>query len=141
MALAIWPDKDPDQLITFFNLLGADEIISLAPKKEETSADVRAIADFSLGVSLIFEERMNNIQKGFDVKHDRKHNPPDTLTCAAAALLCRDFNMWPNSWKTTVGQRLYENIIHKKTRAEQLAVVGAWVAAEIDAYHANVRGD
>lgn len=79
------------------------------------------------GVLAIAKERVEQLEKhGFDPNHDDQWDGGE-LEQAAAALLNEDYLQWPKSWP----QQDFLRMSEKGTR-ERLAVIGAFLAAEID---------
>ena len=81
----------------------------------------------STGVAAIAIERSEQVNKhGHDAAHDDQFTAGE-LEDAAKALLNEDYEQWPKGWPTHEFLRMSE----KGTR-ERLAVIGAFLAAEID---------
>ena len=79
------------------------------------------------GVLAIARERVEQLEKhGYDFAHDDQYTAGE-LEDAAKALLNEDYEQWPKGWPTHEFLRMSE----KGTR-ERLAVIGAFLAAEID---------
>jgi uncharacterized iron-regulated protein len=86
-----------------------------------------AVLYSTTGVTAIAIERNEQIQKhGHDAAHDDSFTAGE-LEDAAKALLNEDYEQWPKGWPTHDFLRMSE----KGTR-ERLAVIGAFLAAEID---------
>jgi hypothetical protein len=79
------------------------------------------------GIELIAEERRQQIEKhGFNEAHD-DCNGQNQLPSAATWIISGDVDYWPDDWNN---EWMYK--IGKKSRAKQLVVAGALIAAEID---------
>jgi len=87
------------------------------------------------GVDKIAQERKEQIEKhGYSVENDCRY-VEGQLLMAVAAIVQMDVDRWPADWN-----RAGYTKIMSKPRAEQLAIAGALIAAEIDcelAYNGN----
>ena len=80
------------------------------------------------GIELITEERIEQIEKhGMNVDHDSQHGDCQLVEASQAILDYCNCCSWPDGWD----QSMLEHI-NSKPRVEQLAIAGAFIAAEID---------
>lgn len=79
-------------------------------------------------LSLISQERFEQIEKhGFDAKHDLQL-PPNTLLRGVAALITMDRKMWPGEFDDEIFNRILE-----KSNEDRLVVIAAMAQAELEA--------
>jgi hypothetical protein len=82
----------------------------------------------SFGAELIRKERAEQISKhGYTVEQDAVNNANQDLIFAADAIMHRYGDGWPAHWD----KETYNHIM-EKPRSEQLAIAGAFIAAQID---------
>lgn len=84
------------------------------------------------GIELIVKERKEQIDKGYDIKHDNQFNSNSQLSYAAQILIIEtlyptDSDNTPLYWNS----ESWENMKQKQYK-ERLVIAGALIAAEID---------
>ena len=80
------------------------------------------------GAEFITKERDEQLEKhGISVAADYEANANGELLDAATAIIQRDPVVWPITWDSATYKK-----IRLKPREEQLAIAGAFLAAEID---------
>ena len=80
------------------------------------------------GAEFITKERNEQLEKhGISVAADYEFNPNGQLLDAAIAIIATNQIYWPKVWDSETYTK-----IRRKPREEQLAIAGAWIAAEID---------
>ena len=104
----------------------ASQFVTLTPLPNTPWKDQSLIMP-TMGTMAIARERIEQLGKhGHDEAHDDQFTAGE-LEDAAKALLNEDYEQWPKGWPTHEFLRMSE----KGTR-ERLAVIGAFLAAEID---------
>jgi len=84
------------------------------------------------GVVDILKERSEQIHKhNHTLKSDAKYTKGE-LQQVAIAIIAMDINLYPKDWN-----QVHWDKIAKKPRTEQLAIAGAFLAAEIDRLKKN----
>lgn len=99
----------------------------------ETASDI--VENISHGARLIIDERLDQLRKGRDSKHDNEINESGKLISVASAILTKDYGYyeysgWPKDW--------FEKTIRKDT-ISRLSIVGALIAAEIDRISSSIE--
>ncbi len=84
------------------------------------------------GIELIAEERQHQIQKGYDLAHDKEHNGRE-LSMVASTIISPDqesapwIGSFPADWEEDAAWKLVN-----KPYKERLIIAGALIAAELD---------